>query len=240
MSFPTFTPPAAEDYIDVILEQYRESPNLLSLVSFVGEETDSLLVANAELYQFYDVDAMGGVNLDILGRIVDVPRDGDTDMAYRPRIKLGLSSDLNGTPDEIMSTIRSVFGATYVEYIPEYPAGFFAYTDAENMTREELERISPAGVGAYPACLLSLCYGGLLDTTTGDHILLVGPCKSDYPVDNIWDGGVGAVTPASMTLAEEWPFRDGDGIGEHPSGGLGEISPIAYTFKDGTFADGGA
>ena len=148
MSFPTFSPPAAEDYLDVILEQYRESPNLLSLVTFIGEETDALLVANSELYQFYDVDAMGGVNLDILGRIVDVPRGGSSDAEYRPRIKVGLSSSMSGQADEIMREVRSRYGASSVMYIPEYPAGYWLVLDVR-VEPAWLADVSPAGVSAH-------------------------------------------------------------------------------------------
>jgi hypothetical protein len=40
-----------------------------------------------------------------------------------------------------------------------------------------------------------------------------------------------------MVIAVPWPFRDGTGVGEYPSGGMGSIDPNAYTFLDGTYAE---
>lgn len=177
MSLPVFIPSCVEAYPEIVHEQYKDAPNLMDLVEFLAEETDELLVVNSELYDFYDVDLMGGVNLDILGRIVDVPRNGDTDASYRPRIKMGLATTVNGTPNEIMSIVKDVYGGTFAEYIPEYPAGFFILTDAIDSSVSAIERISPAGVMGLPGCLLCDSTGELLTLSTGDPIILVGPCE---------------------------------------------------------------
>lgn len=60
----------------------------------------------------------------------------------------------------------------------------------------------------------------------------------DYPADRVWFGGKGAVDPTQMTLKTAWPFKDGNGIGEYPSGGKGAIDPNDYKFRDGTYAKG--
>lgn len=240
MSFPTFTPSCVVAYPEIVHEQYKDSPNLMDLVAFIAEETDELLVANRELYDFYDVDAMGGVNLDILGRIVDVPRNGDTDADYRPRIKMGLATEVNGTPNEIIAIVKGVYKGSFAEYVPEYPAGYFILTDAPGLSVDALERISPAGVMAFPGCILTLSDGDpLVLDATQEYILLVGPCfpTADYPPDEVWDGGVGAIDPDEYVLTQPWPFRDGDGIGSQPDGGLGQIDPILFTFTDGTYAE---
>lgn len=239
MSFPTFETALKEEYISFGHEQYKASPNLNSLIEFIGEETDELLLVNRELYNFYDVDAMGGVNLDILGRIVDVPRNGDLDAAYRPRIKLGLSMEINGTPNEIINIVKGVHGGTFAEYEPEYPAGFFIMTDAKGLTIDSIERISPAGVMAFPGCVFAFTDGDPFTLTNGEGLMVVGPCfqTADYPPDEVWDGGVGAVNPDEMVLQQEWPFRDGTGVGTQPDGGSGAVDPILYTFTDGTYAE---
>ena len=35
----------------------------------------------------------------------------------------------SGEPETIISTIKLLYSATYVQYIPFYPAGFYIYTD---------------------------------------------------------------------------------------------------------------
>ena len=240
MSFPTFTPACVEAYPEIVHEQYKDAPNLMDLVEFLAEETDELLVANRELYDFYDVDAMGGVNLDILGRIVDVPRNGDTDAAYRPRIKMGLATEINGTPNEIIAIVKGVYNGSFAEYVPEYPAGYFILTDAPSLSIDALERISPAGVMAFPGCILTLSDGDpLVLDATQEYIMLVGPCfpVAEYPPDEVWDGGVGAINPDEFVLTQPWPFRDGTGVGTQPDGGSGQIDPILFTFTDGSYAE---
>lgn len=240
MSFPTFTPACVEAYPEIVHEQYKDAPNLMDLVAFLAEETDELLVVNRELYDFYDVDAMGGVNLDILGRIVDVPRNGDTDAAYRPRIKMGLATEVNGTPNEIIAIVKGVYKGSFAEYVPEYPAGYFILTDAPSLSIDALERISPAGVMAFPGCILTLSDGDpLVLDATQEYIMLVGPCfpVAEYPPDEVWDGGVGAINPDEFVLTQPWPFRDGTGVGTQPDGGAGQIDPILFTFTDGSYAE---
>lgn len=237
-------PPGAEILHDIMLEQYKNTATLAELVKQLGDEADVLQDVNRELYVLLDPDAVDGVNLDVLGRIVECLRNGDSDAAYRPRIKSSLSDKNSGTPEQIMAAIKTITGSTTVEYYPEYPAGYWIYaTNQDLVTQDILDRLSPAGVQGFPMCILAMTTGELIKTTdTDENVLLVGPCPSiDFPLDMVWDGGSGPLAGA-VAFTEPWPFRTSDGIGEQPDGGTGPIDAYEFTFTDGTFAEdtGGA
>lgn len=230
--------PVAEKLLSLLLEQYRDKARMTGIIQQIGEECDRLNVSAHELLYLYDLDTVTGVQLDVLGEIANEPRLGRTDEAYRAVLKVLFRTQVSGTPEDIIRSVKEYTGATSVVYLPEYPAAFWIISDAPGLTVEFLERVSPAGVGAYPACFLADTTGELITDTTDDFILVVGPCDAaKYPTDRTWDGGVGTVNPDLMVFSDVWPFRDGSGIGEQPDGGLGSIDPLDYTFTDGTYAE---
>lgn len=234
---PTLSP-VGDTLRRLLLEQYKDKPRMEGILAQIGVEADMLDVSNHELWNLYDIDLATGAQLDILGTIANEPRKERTDTEYRAVLKVLFRTQVSGTPEDVIRSVKEYTGSTSVVYIPEYPAAFWIIPDAPGLTLEFLERVSPAGVGAYPACLLSLTTGELVETTAGDTILIVGPCDAGtYPADNVWDGGLGAVNPGDMVLTDPWPFRDGSGIGEYPDGGEGTIDPELFTFIDGSFAD---
>ena len=107
-------------------------------------------------------DALGiknaiGAQLDLLGRVYNVKRQGRSDGDYRKAIQIRAAVAVNGTPDEICSYLRDVYGYTSIRYtsenvVPHYNMAFFidGYAPTQ-ITIKELESLSPAGVGAYPA-----------------------------------------------------------------------------------------
>ena len=228
----------------LLLGQYQEPrtdgapPVLAGIISLLGQEGQYLETAWQELLPLLDVDQIGGVLLDTIGRIANTPRAGLSDPDYRLALKAAFLRHDSGTPEQVMRVVKQVTQSTLVQYIPEYPAGYWIICDGHGLTRDLLERISPAGVLAMPFCYLEDAYGNLIRTATNDPILVVGPCESQiFPTDNVWDAGVGAVNPDDLKLTQAWPFRDGTGIGELPDGGIGPINPLAFTFTDGTFAE---
>lgn len=229
---------------DLFLEQYKESPKYAGIVQAFASEADKLEACMWEFAQLLDIDLMEGAQLDLLGKIAMVLReqaDGTlTDAQYRLELKAAFRRRTSGSPEEIIQAVLEATGGTQVLYLPEYPAAFWILTDGPTpITDEFLKSISPAGVQPFQACYLALTTGELLETTEGDSILIVGPCESggEYPFDNVWDGGLGAVDPDEMVFTEAWPFRGTTGIGEYPDGGMGVVDPDLLTFTDGSYAE---
>ena len=195
MSFLEYNPAKAEEYLTIITQFYKETATVAEIVKFLGEQTDYLHGVDRELYDLLDVYKMTGYNLDIIGRIVGCDRDGSNDAGYRVKLKLALTLESSGTPEEVIASVRSVTGASSVLYIPEYPAGFWVIPNSgsEKLTQEELNRISPAGVQAMLPCFLADAVGAAVVTADGDYILVVGPCDNGAEPEGylVLDGGTG-------------------------------------------------
>lgn len=229
---------------ELLEEQYKyprldgKPSNVAGVIALIASEAQLLETAFQELLPLLDVDACSGAQLDVLGRICGVARHALTDTQYRVAIKAAFQRNDSGTPEQIIATVKAETGSDSVLYIPEYPAGYWVAYDGAGLTREFLERISPAGVLAMPGCFLSDAADDLIETADGSTILVVGPCEVDpYPVDRTWNAGVGSIDKSSATFKSSWPFRDGSGIGQYPDAGAGSINNQDYTFKDGTYAE---
>ena len=131
---------------NLLIEQYKNADNLKSILSAKSAQANSLEQAIFEVRDLIYLDTATGKQLDILGKIWDVPRMGMADEQYRDAIQRKIALKISGTIPEIINILKSLYSATYVEYYSQYPAKYLLITDA-NITQSELEAISPAGVG---------------------------------------------------------------------------------------------
>lgn len=154
MALPTIPPkdfPQITDYYDFLLsymmEQYKNSPLFDGVLDTTALQSNDLEQALWEIRDLFYLSSAEGVQLDIIGKIFGLNRNGsESDTDFRQRIKLTAAARFSGTPDEIIQTVQIFFGATTVSFIPLYPAGFALFTDV-SLTKQELEALSPAGVG---------------------------------------------------------------------------------------------
>jgi hypothetical protein len=148
-----------EDYsinTDLIIEQFKQSDNLRGMIDAVNKQLDDLEIALFEIRDLFYLSTAVGVQLDVIGRIFNVERQGLSDEDYRKLIGARASIRTSGEPESIITILKVIDGATFVTYIPAYPAipaAFYLITDA-TITQENLNLISPAGV--QPAIIESL------------------------------------------------------------------------------------
>ena len=135
------------DTINKFLAQYKDSENLKTIIKASNRSAEDIEKALFEIRDEYWIDTSVGVQLDVIGAIWDVSRLGDNDTDYRTRIIQKFSLNNSGEPELIIATLKLMFGATYVDYKPFYPAGYDITTDA-SITVEELNILSPSGVQA--------------------------------------------------------------------------------------------
>lgn len=228
----------------LLAEQYKQprndgnTPRVAGIIALVAAEIQLLETAWQELLPLLDIDIASGAQLDVLARIANIARNGASDAVLRTRLKTVFQSRYSGTPEQLMAAVKQYTGSEKVAFIPEYPASFWITYDGEGMTQEYLQGLAPAGVLGLPGCFLADADDELILDANGEGILVVGPCETDpYPIDRTWDGGANG--DVGGPLAVSWPFQDGTGIGQYPSGGVGAVTQSDYTFKDGTFADNG-
>jgi hypothetical protein len=113
------------DSIALLVEQFKDSPNLISLLtSFVAQlqELDTVVL---ELYTDRWLESAIGAQLDIIGAIVGEERQGKSDDDYRDAIKVRIGINLgNGTAEDVIEVVRSFFDDMTVQIVDYYPASF--------------------------------------------------------------------------------------------------------------------
>lgn len=134
-----------EEALKLLLAQYKDSVKLQGLIDGKSKQIDDIELALFEIREGFYLDDAIGAQLDIIGKIWDVERKGLNDTEYRQSIYFKISLKVSGTLKEIISILKSFYGATYVEYHPQYPAKMLLLTDA-TASAEAIERFAPAGV----------------------------------------------------------------------------------------------
>jgi len=155
------------DYDEVVLskimEQYKNAPILNSIIKTSNEQAGDFEDALFEVRDLFYLPTAVGVQLDTIGFIFNTFRIGtETDALLRDRIQISASSNFSGTPEEIMTAVIVIFGGSYANYTPLYPAGFTISTDVA-LTQQQIEHLAPAGVGLG-------VYANLVDAVGNDIV----------------------------------------------------------------------
>ena len=148
--------------LTLLLEQYKNSTKLKALIDSANISANYIEQALFEIQDEYYLEIAVGDQLDVIGTIFSVDRDGLSDTDYRAKIKTRTSLIGSGEPEFIIAALQALYMATYVNYSNGFPAGFYIDTDAV-VTLPQIRILSPAGV--EPAFL------GFLELTTRDGYL---------------------------------------------------------------------
>ena len=118
--------PYKEAFSKYILEQYKNSEKLLSLVNTCLDQFDSLEIAFFEILQALSLDDAIGPALDYLGAIVGISRNvGEDDESYRVRIGIGRSLAGLPTPEALRRVLKFITGQSKIGLYPCWPAGLY-------------------------------------------------------------------------------------------------------------------
>lgn len=136
-----------------LIQQSRDKTRIRQLLDALNEQSQDYEDDIFPLFQLLDIDAMEGAQLDGIGEIVGLTRDGRSDVEYRTalRQKIGINTS-SGTPDEIISVFAIATGSTLVsiQYFEDHPAKFGIYGDAASYPADiasVIQSVSPAAVG---------------------------------------------------------------------------------------------
>jgi hypothetical protein len=84
-------------------------------------ELDTAIIAVADLY---NIETAAGVQLDRIGKILKLVRNGKSDDIYRVLLLLkAFLNRTNGTVENIITLVQFLYGATVITVSPNYPAG---------------------------------------------------------------------------------------------------------------------
>lgn len=122
------------DGIAHLLQQFKEKPNIESVLAVFLDENQQLENAIEGVLNGYNIDLAVGEQLDVLGRLVSQPRGSLTDDNYRGYIKAKIKINRSsGTLEEIYEIIRLVEGQADDSklYTSEIPPAAMLITIAE-------------------------------------------------------------------------------------------------------------
>lgn len=131
-----------------------ESDNVLTTyVKTVTEALNSVQDGFLDMLEYRGISGAVGAQLDLVGKVVGLARNGRGDEAYRTLLYFkAFINNSEGTPDEILTAVKSVTHAESVRLWEHYPACVFLYSDGEDVSQaaEILKEVVPAGVdGPY-------------------------------------------------------------------------------------------
>lgn len=153
---PQYDPNVAAEAVARLLQQYQ-TPNTMALVNAIASPFQDAETALSQLLLQRGVTSAEGAQLDVLGRIVGILRQGLTDQLYQlfllSQVAVNKSS---GGPTElynILSTVVPQGSEIAIQYF--YPASFLATVVAANglpadevpIIAQQLTSARAAGVG---------------------------------------------------------------------------------------------
>lgn len=165
-----------------LLHQYKDSDNLKSIIQAALSQADDIEKAAFEIKDLFTIQNAEGAQLDIIGTILLVGRNGLSDGDYRNVLLKKASINNPGTPESIIETLKALYSATFVSYTPEYPGKFRLSTDAD-ITLEELQEIAPAGVQGFFSDLILDANNNNITDYFGNKLTHVNIEKSVLLVD---------------------------------------------------------
>lgn len=112
------------DHTEIALDRITfdlKKENFEKLVKLFTTQTQEVEDAFLQLANQKNVDMASGVWLDFIGKMLGATRGGRSDEEYRRYLKIiSLSSNISGTPNEIISTIRQYTAADFTRIV-EHP-----------------------------------------------------------------------------------------------------------------------
>ncbi|SHL04401.1 DUF2612 domain-containing protein [Fibrobacter sp. UWH4] len=161
---------------ELVLEEYRESHNLLGIIRAVVENCVQYIEdAAVSLQGVASVENASGEWLDLLGKIVGLERNpGESDESFRSRILEYAKVNNAGTIDYLISNAIDKSGDPAPQYMDEVPLTFFVYTpNGRQLLRSTVKRLAPAGVLGLPGAAVEMGDGSLLADANGKLFLMV-------------------------------------------------------------------
>lgn len=191
----------------LLAAQFAESPNLKGILSRANLSANDIEAALFEIRDNIWIDTAIGEQLDFIGAIIGVAREGLSDSDYRIQIKLRIGFIFSGEPEAIIRVALELYGGTFVQYIsaaPAVPAMYYLLTDSI-ITNTQLEAITPAGVlGAKGTGIVSV--DGLDDylvDALGRRIFCVASAVTDVFDFAIEDGSILAIESGDTLILLE-------------------------------------
>lgn len=170
----------------LVMEQFKNSSNLLSLIEIFAEKNDEIAEVLNTLENCFDIDTSTKAQLDMLGNLVGETRDERNDDDYRIAIKFRIFLNCaQGVPEDLLECAKTLTSASKIQYMEIHPAKIHLTIYGGNIPdnlKKLLKSIAPIGVGLSVAkgSLNPFCFygdpqgsgfGSLTDSTKGGEFV---------------------------------------------------------------------
>jgi hypothetical protein len=136
-------------------EQYKNSPNLKTLISCVIEEIQEIEDLAFDFYKNGWVETGVGDILDMWGKILGEDRFGRIDANYRAALLTRIQMNrAGGQAGAIMRAIRNILNPKTILWTDLYPASFQLFVETDNTDIDLKALISSMKVAGVSFCLL--------------------------------------------------------------------------------------
>ena len=141
------------DALERLLFQYKDKVRMNGMISSTTEGLQELENTFWDVLTLRWINSASGEQLDRLGAIVVLDRDGRTDEQYRVWLvgKIAINTS-KGTPQNLVAAMNLLFGADKSQYIPVYPAGVEAIAGSPPIASDNLfndSDMEASGVGDW-------------------------------------------------------------------------------------------
>ena len=138
-------------YVDLLPVQFKDSDNLIKLLSIYLDQVQELNQAQLDLGDLStDIDTVFGYQMDILGNLLGLKRQGRGDEDFRDFIKAYIATvSGSGTPEDVINYLKITTKAEKVRYWEHYPASIILETNGTFIQKNlanSVDSLSPAGV----------------------------------------------------------------------------------------------
>lgn len=119
----------AEDTSNLLVQQFKTKQNFINFIQALCSECQLLEQIFEQLYTECSIDTSIGAQLDGIGQIVGLNRNGESDDNYRLDLKLQILINASKGQPEILITALQIFTRSTIvilyEFFPAKCAGYF-------------------------------------------------------------------------------------------------------------------
>lgn len=139
-----------EQYNQLFIQFFKDKEKFLQVQNLIAAECQRIENAIFEIIDEFNIDNGEGVTLDIIGKWVDLPREGRSDTDYRKilKVKIKINSG-SGEHETIITALTELYSATIARLTYLGNANLQIWVDVTLTSDDfnELLKIIAAGVG---------------------------------------------------------------------------------------------
>lgn len=140
--------------LDALPQQFKNKVNWEKLINILIAPFQELEDVAQDLLTNRALDTAIGVQLDGIGQIVGLARNGMNDEQYRFALRFKIFINISsGEAETLIRALKYFTDANYIKYDPLYPAGFQMFTDGSVIPDNlipTMQSIAMAGVSYIP------------------------------------------------------------------------------------------